>query len=342
MALRHEQVDYFADFDNQIASWNGANTYAVGTIVNDGGLQWKALAVNTNSRPTSSNANWEEFDFAGQGYYQFISLENIVNNFMLSSLDDTQDLTKKIIDRHEVEFWAQRAVQEFSQDVLSFVDFEYELVDSLTLPMPQGLTKVVAITFVDEYGVEQHIQPRLNSSNPKSVSQNSDGTIQFKSNGDILFANDSEALRVYNQNANINQASGQGSFTGGAGYYEYGSIWHLQPQTSTGNGTYVINVADGTISFDSTLMGETIVLKYISDGLSENFAEVKVPKSCEDAIDAWVYYRLIRRSKANLYEKGLARKESSALLRNAKIRLNDFSPRNMIQLLRAQNQWIKV
>lgn len=343
MARIYTDASYFANFDGQVTIWASTVAYRVGDIVNHNQLQWRCLVDNSNSEPTSSNANWAEFDFEGLGYYQFISLENIVNNFMFSSLNDTQEVTNKMIDRHEVEYWAQRGVQEFSHDVFAVQNIEYELVDSLTFPMPQNLTKIVAITFVDDFGVEQHVQPRRVSSNPDSISQEESGAIQFKQNGDVLFASDSEALRVYNENSFINQSGGGVAFGANAGsYYTYGRRYYLQPETAFNNGTYVINIEQGTVSFDSTLAGRTIICKFITDGLSENFEEIKVPKLAEDAIDAFIYYRLVRRSKANLYEKQLAEKEASRLKRNAKIRLSDYSPRSIIQAMRGKSKWIHV
>ena len=343
MALRYPQVDYYANFDDQITVWSSATSYSIGDIVTHIGLQWRAVAANSNSAPSATNADWEEFDFEGEGYYQFVSLENIIDNFMFTSHSDAETMAKKMIDKVEVDFWAQRVVQEFAQDVFSVNQFEYELVDSLTAPMPQDLTKIVSITYLDERGVEQHIQPRRISSNPPSATQASDGAIQFKANGDILFANDSEALRRYNQHSRINQSGGGIAFGGSGGtYFTYGKRWYLQPENAFSNGTYVINKADGTISFDTIVTGETIVITYISDGLSENFAEIKVPKACEDAIDTALFHRLIRRSGANLYDKQKAEKEASSKMRNAKIRLMDYSPRNMIQALRGNNKWIRI
>ena len=49
------------------------------------------------------------------GYYQRLNLEDIINNFIVSHIGPDKVLQR--VPRHEVAFWAQRAVQEFSYDI---------------------------------------------------------------------------------------------------------------------------------------------------------------------------------------------------------------------------------
>ena len=300
------------------------------------------ISITNDQQITITTANWIEFIFEGEGYYQFVTLDNIVQDFMFSSLADLQNKINRRIEKYEIDFQAQKVVQEFARDVMSVKTFEYELVNSLTMPMPQDLIKVVGLNSTSEFGVERAIAVRSNSSNPRSTSQAGDGTLMFKSNGDLLYANESETQRRYNRNAAEFAGGLSQGFGIGAGTYNYyGGRFFISPEQATSNGTYVINDVDGTISFDSTLAGSVITMTYISDGLSENFKDIKVPKIVEDAIENAIYYRLIRRSSAAAIDKALAKKEAAATKRNAKLALTDFSPRKLIQSFRGKSRWIK-
>ena len=55
-------------------------------------------------------------DFQGLGYYRRVSLEDVINNFIVAYVGEDKSLSK--VPRYEVDFWAQRGLQEFSYDVL--------------------------------------------------------------------------------------------------------------------------------------------------------------------------------------------------------------------------------
>jgi len=59
----------------------------------------------------TQQAYYEGNDFGG---YQFISLKDIVNNFMLSYVGEEKIIPK--IKRNNISFYAQRALQELSYD----------------------------------------------------------------------------------------------------------------------------------------------------------------------------------------------------------------------------------
>ena len=75
-------------------------------------------------------------DLATYGNYQFITLQNIINNFIISYVGQEKLISK--IKRADVAFHAQRAIQELSYDTFKSVKSqEIELPVSythLTLP----------------------------------------------------------------------------------------------------------------------------------------------------------------------------------------------------------------
>ena len=73
--------------------------------------------------------------------------------------------------RRKVEAFAQRGIQEYSYDTFKVKDWEYEVIDRATFPMPIDYVELVGMNYVDENGVERWLSPRKNSSNPTSPLQ---------------------------------------------------------------------------------------------------------------------------------------------------------------------------
>ena len=76
------------------------------------------------------------------GSYQFISLDHIINNFMISYVGEGKIIPK--IKRTDVSFHAQRAIQELSYDTFkSTKSQEVEIPPSLTMMLPQDYVNYV-------------------------------------------------------------------------------------------------------------------------------------------------------------------------------------------------------
>jgi hypothetical protein len=91
------------------------------------------------------------------------------------------------------------------------------------------------------------------------------------------------------------------------------------------------------------MSGKSVVLEYVSDGMNNgNDSEINVNKLFEEFIYAYIRYSLLN-SKFGVQEYivNRARKEKSALLRNAKIRLSNMHPGRLLMNMRGQDKWIK-
>ena len=91
------------------------------------------------------------------------------------------------------------------------------------------------------------------------------------------------------------------------------------------------------------MANELCVLEYVSDGMENgNDGNVSVNKLFEEYIYAYIRY-VILNSRLGIQEYIInrARKDKSALLRNAKIRLSDIHPGRLLMNLRGQSKWIK-
>ena len=115
------------------------------------------------------------------GSYQFVSLEEIINNFIVAYVGENKIISK--IKRTDVAFHAQRALQELSYDTFKSIKaYEIVLPPSLTMILPQDYVNYVKLTRSDSSGVEHVIYPTMHTSNPTDVTQDSDGDYTFSSN----------------------------------------------------------------------------------------------------------------------------------------------------------------
>ena len=114
-------------------------------------------------------------DFGG---YQFISLDHIINNFMIAYVGEGKIIPK--IKRTDVSFHAQRAIQELSYDTFkSNKSQEIEIPPSLMMVLPQDYVNYVKLVWSDSTGIEHVIYPASKTSNPKAIKQNADGSYVF-------------------------------------------------------------------------------------------------------------------------------------------------------------------
>tara|TARA_B100000029_G_scaffold503157_1_gene579617 strand:- start:249 stop:539 length:291 start_codon:yes stop_codon:yes gene_type:complete len=95
------------------------------------------------------------------------------------------------------------------------------------------------------------------------------------------------------------------------------------------------------MSFSSDLLDKLILFEYISDGLAYD-EDMKVPKLAEEAVYAYVSHAILA-SRVNQpeYVVQRLRREKSAKLRNAKIRLSNIKSNEIVQVMRGKSKWIK-
>ena len=136
--------------------------------------------INTTSR---SYYNYQ--NKANYGGYQFISLEQIINQFIVAYVGEDKIISK--IKKLDVSFHAQRALQELSFDTLKSVkSIEIEVSPNLSLILPQDYVNYVKLAWSDSAGIEHIIYPTSKTSNPFAIKQNTNGTYDFDYNDNSI------------------------------------------------------------------------------------------------------------------------------------------------------------
>jgi len=282
------------------------------------------------------------------GSYAYAKLGDLVNNFLVAYVGPGKLIPS--VKRTDVIFHVKRAIQEFSYDTLKSVNAqELTVPKNLSVLIPQDYVNYVELSWSDNQGVKHIIQPTRLTSNPSEMPlQDNQGVPMqdaFDENVEVTSIiekrwknNKLSELDQIEQNSLI---SYDYYYANGGNMYGYGQLYGLEPELANVNGSFTINEREGKFSFSSNLVDKIILLEYISDGLS-NDLDTKVPKMAEQAVYAYVMHAVLA-SRVNQPEYIIQRlkKEASAKLRNAKIRLSNIKSNEIVQVMRGKSKWIK-
>ena len=292
---------------------------------------------------TPSADYYEDNDLHGN--YQFITLEDIVNNYIMSGQDD--DFTSNV-DRCKVLFQARRAFRELYFDVIQEIrGIALELSPTLTVTLPPDFVNYVRISWLGEDGMLHEMAKNDKVSIAKDYLQSHDYEILFSEGGCPLEASKSglpidpvTGLAYASADISENQFG-----------WQFGNSKPFQPNknfsTVFPNGSYIIDKNSGLIRFGSEVFGKTVVLEYISDGLytgceGKDEADLSIHKFAEDAIYNFMYFKLIeRRRNVPANAKVLARKEWFNSRRLCKRRMDTIRANELRQTFKGANKWIK-
>ena len=123
------------------------------------------------------------------GNYQFVSLEDIINQFMVVYVGEEKLIPK--VKRIDVAFHAQRAMQELSFDTFkSIKSQEIVLPQSLTMILPQDYVNYTKLSWSDSSGIKHILYPASKTSNPLKILQDDHGNYEFTPNFELTQNND--------------------------------------------------------------------------------------------------------------------------------------------------------
>ena len=297
----------------------------------------------TNNGTNPQDANW--------GSYQYVSLFDVVNNFMLMYAGNHSLVNNE--ERYKVLFHAKRAIQELNYDAFKEIRvLELTVPESLRFVLPSDFVNWVRISLYKD-GWLRPLSENIQTLSSSAYLQDNAGNILFDENGNILQPENSEIdydrLRKTKKSIYLNQGN---QFNGNLGwnvdgiwYFDYGigAAFGLNTETANFNPTFNIDKKAGVINFDSSMANESCILEYISDGMEGgDNASISVNKLFEQYIYAAIKFEILN-SKFNVQEYIInrARKEKSSLLRNAKIRISNIHPGRLLMNLRGMDKIIK-
>ena len=280
---------------------------------------------------------WDSWD-ENYGSYQFTSIKDIINNFIISYVGEDKIISK--IRRTDVAFHAQRGIQEFSFDILPSVKSqEIEVGPALNFILPKDYVNYVKMVWVDGSGIERIIYPAIKTSNPLPILQDDNYEYLFdEQNGEVITADESVTRQRF-QSTSTNNIDDNGNRVFGLNHF--GRRYGLDPQHAQTNGTFYIDPISNIVYFDSSMAGRVVTLKYISDGLGTD-EEMVVHKFAEEALYKYIAYAILS-TRANTQEYMVARfkREMVAAKRNAKLRLSNIKIEEIAQIMRGKSKQIK-
>ena len=291
----------------------------------------------TDQQYYQNSANW--------GSYQYVTLDELVNNYMLMNVGDDQLVNN--IRRYKVLFYAKEAVKEMNFDASREAkSIEYIVGSELNMILPHDYVNYVRLS-LEINGALLPMSEDLSQISTPAYVQDSSNDLTFDINGNVITGESELDIRRLDQSL----YSGPGAYNGcwgwcldGSWYFngQAGGRYGLETDRANANGTFRINKRSGVINFASNITGQRVVLEYISDGLEEGDTEVRIHKMAEKYVYAYITWCILD-SKINIQEYVVkrARDKKSALLRNLKIRLSNIKAGNLLMVMRGQDKQIK-
>jgi hypothetical protein len=285
------------------------------------------------------------------GSYQYVSLYDIVNNFLLMYYGNHSLVNNE--ERYKILFHAKRAVQELNYDAFKEVKaLELTVASNLIFVLPSDYVNWVRISLYKD-GYLRPLTENIQVLSANAYLQDNKGFILFDQNGNIVSPQNSQIdfQRLNNQkkdiylNPNSPYNGQEGWFMDGLWYFQFtiGARFGLNTETANFNPTFNIDKKKGVINFSSDMMEQSCILEYISDGMENgDDSLVTVNKLFESYIYAYIQYEIVN-SKLGVqeYVVARARKNKSSLLRNAKIRISNIHPGRLLMNLRGMDKMIK-
>ena len=206
-----------------------------------------------NSGNLPEDENW--------GSYQYVSLKDLVNNFMLMYVGNHKLINN--VDKYEVLFHAKRGIQEVNYDALKEIKIvELSICDDLKLVLPPDYVNYVRISLYKD-GVLRPLSENIQTNYSNSYLQDNSCRILFDQDGNVL-----EGTSIFDYDRITKQKKsiylGDGKFNGLNGYningewmfdYTVGARFGLNTETANNNPTYTINKKGGVINFASGMAG---------------------------------------------------------------------------------------
>ena len=190
------------------------------------------------------------------GNYQFVSLKDIINQFMIVYVGEDKIISK--VKRMDVAFHAQRALAELSFDTFkSCKAQEITVPSTLQMTLPHDYVNYNKISYVDSSGIKHVLYPTTKTSNPQPIFQNDDNEYEIKVTA-TLTENES-IITLDKQYLNIKKGmkiSGPYMLGSSAGVFDQPKfVRNVNNTTSGGATTILLGESDNTNTFPTFMSG---------------------------------------------------------------------------------------
>jgi len=271
------------------------------------------------------------------GAYQYISLPDIINNYMLIYVGND-----KIVDnvqKHTVRFHAKQAIKELNYNAFRNIKvLETTVGSDLKLIMPAGYVDYVRIS-LESNGVLFPLSENTKPMSASSYLRDNNNELLFDNTGEVIYgSSELDAKRLSGSTSTTDEDS-----YGNCTQYSIGQRYGLETSEANTNPRFRINRAAGVIDFDSNMRDKLVVLEYISDGMEGGVdADIVINKFFEKYMYLYLSAEILRAKRGiSAVEKRSAAKKAEAESRNARIMMSDIDPARLLMTLRGQDKRIK-
>jgi hypothetical protein len=284
-------------------------------------------------------------DPANYGSYQYTTLADIVNNFMIMYVGNDKQINN--VRRHEIIFYAKEAIKllNFDAKIKPVNSIELEVGDDLKFILPSDYVNYIRIS-INVGGTLRPLYENRMANTALGYLQDNNLNLLFDIDGNVLTGTSNLDLSRVNQT----QYSGPGIYNGCMGWcvddcwyfgYNVGARYGADTRDMSAGPSFRVN--NGVIDFSSGIANQLVVLEYISDGMANGVdANINVHKFAEEFVNRYIKWKILN-GKVNIpvYDRKLARDEKQAEFRNAKLRLSDMHPSRLLMSLRGQSRQLK-
>lgn len=280
------------------------------------------------------------------GNYQYVTLEQIINDLMTSIQHDEYISG---IPRYQLILHAKWTLQHLNYDATKEIKaIELEISPTLFVTLPRDFVNYVRISWVDQNGRLHPMAENTNLSIANAYLQDNNHELLFDDQGFILTETGQRSRR-----RSETLVSSPGSLVSNTFFYPFfnqGFAPNADLSQVYLNGAYRLDKDNGVIEFSSDVFGKNVVLEYISDGLFTSESDdkirgeqdIRVHKFAEDAVHNGIYWRAIRRRRnVPQSEKARAKDEWKTNLNVVMRRINTMRKDELLQYFRHSNQWVK-
>jgi len=279
------------------------------------------------------------------GSYQYTTLADIVNNFMIMYVGNDKQINN--VRRHEIIFYAKEAIKllNFDAKIKPVNSIELEVGDDLKFILPSDYVNYIRIS-INVGGTLRPLYENRMANTALGYLQDNNLNLLFDIDGNVLTGTSNLDLSRVSQT----QYSGPGIYNGCMGWcvddcwyfgYNVGARYGADTRDMFSGPSFRVN--NGVIDFSSGIANQFVVLEYISDGMANGVdANINVHKFAEEFVNRYIKWKILN-GKVNIpvYDRKLARDEKQAEFRNAKLRLSDMHPSRLLMSLRGQSRQLK-